>query len=168
MNLRNLAAVLALGTMLVPAAYAGPAIACKWEAIPGSLFEQLDPLRRAAMKADDSPADTKAALAKLAELRAAIKPDDPLSLMKAGFWTVTMHAIGVTPETDGGKLIMKALELRPNDPEYHFFAALASMDKGDRVVFRKHWTRARELAQPGSAVAVNLKVVAEIYPDIGR
>ena len=159
--------IASLTAMLVPPGYAGPPLACKWVAVPGSLFEIMEPLRRIAMEADDSPAAKQAARARLRQLRMAAKPGDPLSWLQAGFWTATMHEIGVAPDTDGPELILKALALRPNDPEYHFFAALAFLGT-DQVRFRKHWDRTRELAKPGSAAARNLEVVAGLYPEISR
>ena len=160
----NLTRSLVLAATLAGALHAGPAIACKWVAVPGSVFETLDPLRNTAMQADDSPAAKTAARARLAKLRAAIKPGDALSLLQAGFWVTTMHDIGVAPDTDGPELILKALELRPNDAEYELFAALAYMHT-DKALFRKHWVRARELAKFGSAAATNIKVVQTLYAD---
>jgi hypothetical protein len=164
MRTTNLTTTLILAGVLAGAVHAGPAIACHWVAVPGSVFETLEPLRQIAMAADDSPASRQAALARVAQLRAAIKPGDAVSLLKAGFWITTLHDIGVARDTDGPALILKALELRPNAPEYQLFAALAFMHS-DKAQFRKHWERARELAQPGSAAATNLKVVAGLYPN---
>ena len=42
-----------------------------------------------------------------------IKPDDPVSLLKAGYWAEVLHAIGVSPDTDGPELMLRALALRP-------------------------------------------------------
>lgn len=117
------------------------------------------------MSADDSLAKTQAALATLTQLRAAMKPGDPLSLLKAGFWAETMHEIGIAPDTDGPELIMNALALRPNDPEYAIFAALAHMQKHP-ALFRKQWDRARALSTSGSAAARNLRTIETIYSGI--
>ena len=144
------------------AAFGGPPIACKWIAVPGSLFESLEPLREGAMQADDSPAQKRAALARLAVLRTAIQPGDALSLVKAGFWAATMHDVGVAPDMDGPQLILRAVSLRPDDPEYHVFAALAHMTT-DPALFRNHWERARVLSGRGSATERNLKVIQNIY-----
>ena len=139
------------------AALAGPPLSCRpWVSTPGSAFEALEPLHRIAMEADDSPAQKEAARKRLADLRAAMRPGDAVSILKAGYWAAVMNAIGVSAETDGPGLIRRAAELRPNDPEYHFFVALAYFDK-DKNLYRKHWTRAQELSKPGSAVARNLK-----------
>jgi hypothetical protein len=150
---------------LAGSALAGPTLAChEWVSTPGSVFETLDPLRKVSMAADDSPANKEAARAKIVQLRADIKPGDPVSLLKAGYWTEVVHQIGVTPDTDGPELMLRALALRPNDAEYEFIAALAFADH-DRARFQKHWDRARELAKPGSAVAKNLELFAKIIAE---
>ena len=46
------------------------------------------------------PAKKEAVRAKLVQLRADIKPGDPVSLLKAGYWAEVLHAIGVSPDTD--------------------------------------------------------------------
>jgi hypothetical protein len=161
----TLARVLTLAAVLTGAVNAGPAIACNWVAVPGSVFESLGPLRDRAMYADDSAAAKVQARARLVELRAAIRPDDPLSLLRAGFWATTMHDIRVAPDTDGPALILKALALRPADPEYQLFAALAHLHS-DKALFRKHWVRAQELAKPGSAADSNIRLIAKLYPDL--
>ena len=149
---------LILSAVLCGSIYGGPALSCRqWVSTPGSTFEAIEPLRRVAMEADDSPALKMAARKKLADLRAGIRHDDPLTLLKAGYWAAVLNAIAVSDETDGPKLIRKAAELRPNDPEYQFFAALAYFETGNKVLYKKHWDRARELSKPGSAVARNLK-----------
>jgi hypothetical protein len=150
------------GAMVAASVWAGPAISCHWTAVPGTTFGELGALRDRAYQADDSAAESTAALAELAKLRAAIKPGDAMSYLRAGFWATTMHDIRVAPDSDGPVLILKALELRPNDPEFEFFAALAYLTK-DKVMFVKHWNRARELAKPGSATAVNIKIVNDLY-----
>ena len=149
---------LILAAALCGSIYGGPALSCRqWVSTPGSTFEAIEPLRSVAMEADDSPAHKIAARKKLADLRAAIRPDDALSLLKAGYWAAVMNAIAVSSETDGPELIRKAVELRPNDPEYHFFAALAYFETGNKALHKKHWDRAKELSKPASAVARNLK-----------
>lgn len=143
---------LAMGTV----ALAGPPLVCHaWVSTPGSVFEALEPLRSTALEADDSAAHKERALAKLAALRAAIKPGDAMSLLKAGYWATAMHLIGVSPATDGPALIGRAVELRSDDAEYHVIAAMANL-AGDKTAYRKHWERAKALAQPGSAAARNL------------
>ncbi len=149
---------LILAAVLCGSIYGGPELICRqWVSTPGSTFEAIEPLRKVAMEADDSPAHKIAARKKLADLRASIRPDDPLTLLKAGYWAAVMNAIAVTDETDGPELIQKAVELKPNDPEYHFFAAMAYFVTGQKALYKKHWDRARELSKPGSAVARNLK-----------
>ena len=65
-----------LTTGLAASALAGPTLAChEWVSTPGSVFEALAPLRLAA-EAAYSPAGKGAALAKLTQLRSAVKPDD--------------------------------------------------------------------------------------------
>jgi hypothetical protein len=160
-----------LATGLAASALAGPTLAChEWVSTPGSVFEALAPLRVAA-EAAYSPAGKGAALAKLTELRGAVKPDDPVSLIKAGYWAEVTHVIGVSPETDGPELMLRALALRPNDAEYEFMAALAYADH-DKATFQKHWDRAQHLAKPGSAAAQNLElfrtILAERQANAGR
>jgi hypothetical protein len=143
---------LALGTV----ALAGPPLVCHaWVSTPGSVFEALEPLRSIALEADDSPANKEKALAKLAALRAAVKPGDAMSLLKAGYWATAMHLIGVSPATDGPELIRQAVELRSDDAEYHVIAAMAYLSS-DKAAYQKHWQRAKALAKPGSAAARNL------------
>ncbi len=154
-----------LTTGLAASALAGPTLAChEWVSTPGSVFETLDPLRKVAMAADDSPANKEAARSKIAQLKASIKPGDPVSLLKAGYWTEVVHSIGVSGDSDGPELMLKALALRPNDAEYEFMAALAYADH-DRASFQRHWDRAQELAKPGSAVAQNLVLFRKIIAD---
>src|ERR1700688_4834425 len=94
-----------LTTGLAVSALAGPTLAChEWVSTPGSVFEALDPLREVAMDAY-KPATKEASLAKLAHLRAAVTKDDPVSLLRAGYWAEVMHVIGVSPDTDGPELI---------------------------------------------------------------
>ncbi|MBZ5675854.1 MAG: hypothetical protein LAP61_16555 [Acidobacteriia bacterium] len=158
-------AVLTIG--LAASALAGPTLAChEWVSTPGSVFETLDQLRRTSMAADDSPANMQAARAKLAQLRADIKPGDPVSLMKAGYWAEVMHAIGISPDSDGPELMLRALALRPNDAEYEFMVALAHFDH-DKATFQKHWNRAQELAKPGSVAAQNLELFRKSLAERG-
>jgi hypothetical protein len=153
-------------TGLAASAVAGPTLAChEWVSTPGSDFETLDPLRQLAMGAYD-PARKEAVRAKLVQLRADIKPGDPVSLMKAGYWAEVLHAIGVSPDTDGPALMLRALALRPDDAEYEFMAALAYFDH-DKATFQKHWGRARQLAKPGSAVAQNLELFRKVLAERG-
>jgi hypothetical protein len=153
-------------TGLAASAVAGPTLAChEWVSTPGSVFETLDPLRQVAMGAYD-PARKEAVRAKLVQLRADIKPGDPVSLMKAGYWAEVLHAIGVSPDTDGPALMLRALALRPDDAEYEFMAALAYFDH-DKATFQKHWGRARQLAKPGSAVAQNLELFRKVLAKRG-
>jgi len=153
-----------LTTGLAASALAGPTLAChEWVSTPGSVFEALEPLRLAA-EAAYSPAGKGAALAKLTQLRSAVKPDDPVSLIKAGYWVEVMHVIGVSPDSDGPELMLRALALRPNDGEYEFMAALAYADH-DKATFQKHWDRAQHLAKPGSAVARNLELFRPILAE---
>jgi hypothetical protein len=122
----------------------------------------LEPLRQTAMFADDSAAQRRSALQKMADLRAAVRPSDALSLLKAGYWIAILHDIGVTDDTGGHDLILQAAQLRPNDPEYQFFAALASFDT-DKEQYQRHWARAVALTKPGSAVSRNLR---EFEPEL--
>jgi hypothetical protein len=158
----NLTRTFALALILAGTIQAGPAIACNWEAVPGSVFSTLGPLRDRAYYADDSPAAAQKALAELAQLRASIQPADALSLLRAGFWAATMHDVRVSQDTDGPALILRAVALKPNDAEYHVFAALAHMST-DKAIFHKHWTRARQLAKPGSAADINIRLIAKQY-----
>ena len=156
-----------LTTGLAASALAGPTLACnRWVSTPGSVFETLDPLREAIYVADDSPAQGQAALARLAELRAAIKPGDPVSLLKAGYWAALLNDVHVANDADGRTMILQALALRPNDAEYEFMAALAFFDH-DKATFQKHWDRARQLAKPGSAVAQNLELFRKVLAERG-
>lgn len=149
-------AVLSLIT-LSTAASAGPTLACHpWISSPGSVFELITPLRDAAMSVANHPAERPAALQKMAVLKSQIRPGNAASLLKAGYWIAILNVLRVTPESDGPELIRQAAELRPDDPEYHFFVALAYFDT-DKEEYRKHWMRARELAKPGTAVSANLK-----------
>jgi len=149
---------------LAASAWAGPTLAChEWVSTPGSVFETLDPLRRVAMDAYH-PDNKGAARATLAQLRADIKPGDPVSLLKAGYWAEVEHQIGAAPDTDGADMILRALAMRPNDAEYEFMAALAFADH-DRATFQKHWDRAQQLAKPGSAVAKNLELFGKIIAE---
>ena len=153
-----------LTTGLAASALAGPTLAChEWVSTPGSVFETLAPLRIAA-EAAYSPAGKGAALAKLAQLRGAMRSDDAVSLIKAGYWTEVMHVIGVSPDTDGPELMLRALALRPNDPDFEFMAALAYADR-DRAMFQRHWDRAQQLAMPGSAAAQNLELFRPILAE---
>jgi len=155
-----------LTTGLAASALAGPTLAChEWVSTPGSVFEALDPLREVAMGAYD-PAKKEAAREKLVQLRADTKPGDPVSLMKAGYWAEVLHSIGVSPDTDGPELMLRALALRPNDAEYEFMVALAHFDH-DKATFQKHWNRAQELAKPGSAAAKNLELFRKILAERG-
>jgi hypothetical protein len=150
-----------LTTGLAASALAGPTLAChEWVSTPGSVFEALEPLRAVAMGAYD-PAKKEAVRAKLVQLRADIKPGDPVSLLKAGYWAAVLSDIRVVPDTDGDDMILRALALRPNDAEYEFMAALAYADH-DKATFQKHWDRAQHLAKPGSAVARNLELFRPI------
>jgi hypothetical protein len=165
MHTKNLIRVLALAMVLAGVANAGPAISCHWVAVPGSVFGVIGSLRDRAMEADDSKAAGERARAQLVQLRAAIKPGDSLSLLRAGFWATTMHDIGITPDTDGPALILQAVALRPEDAEYQLFAALAHL-QSDKATFRKHWELARKLAKPGSTADTNIKVVAKLYANL--
>ena len=168
MSTSNTIRFMILTTGLAASALAGPTLAChEWVSTPGSVFETLDPLRRVSMAADDSAANQEAARAKLAQLRAAIKPGDPVSLLKAGYWAEVIHQIGVAPDTDGPELILRALALRPDDAEYEFIAALAYVDR-DQATYRTHWDRARQLAKPGSATAKNLELFGTIIAERKR
>jgi hypothetical protein len=154
---------LLLGTALAVVTLAGPPLVChKWVSSPGSLFETLEPLRAKVMEADDGPAQKEAALRELAALRAAIRPGDALSYMKAGYWAAALHSIRVSTAVDGPELIEQAVRLRPDDAEYHYIAALAYLSS-DKSQHARHWQRAVELAKPGSAVERNLR---ELTPPV--
>jgi hypothetical protein len=155
-----------LTTGLAASALAGPTLAChEWVSTPGSVFATLEPLREFAMGAYN-PAKKEAVRAKLIQLRADIKPGDPVSLIKAGYWAEVLHATGVSPDTDGPDLMLSALALRPDDAEYEFMAALAHADH-DKATFQQHWDRARQLAKPGSAVAQNLELFRKVLAERG-
>ena len=139
---------------LATLATAGPTLAChEWVSTPGSAFEALTPLRDAAMTLANHPGQFQQA--QVAEMRAQIRPGDPLSYLKAGYWITFLNAIRLIPDTDGPDLVRKAAEMRPNDPEYQFFASLASFDT-DKVQYKKYWARSQALAKPGTATARNL------------
>lgn len=165
MSTNNLIRILTFAALFTGAVQAGPALSCHWKAIPGTAFGELSSLRDRVVYADDSPVQGNAARAELAKLREAIRPGDALSLLRAGFFSASLHEVGAVKDTDGPALILKALELRPNDPEFEFFAALAHLHT-DKAVFAKHWSRARELAKPGSAAAENIRIVEDLYRGI--
>jgi hypothetical protein len=147
----------ALFLLTLPAiAFAGPTLACHaWVSPPGSAFAAVEPLRDAAMYVANHPEKAAEANQKIAELRSAIRTDDAVSLLRAGYWIAILHSIRMTTDTGGQALIQQALALRPDDPEYHFFAALSAFDT-DKAQYQKHWARARALAKAGSAVSRNL------------
>jgi len=74
---------------------------------------------------------------------------------KAGYWIAILNALRITEDADGPELIRRAAEMRPNDPEYQFFTALAYFDT-DKERYREYWNRAQNLAKPGTAVTRNL------------
>lgn len=156
MHLMKKAAPVLLGMALATVTLAGPPLVCHpWVTTPGSLFETLEPMRARVLEADDSPANKAAALKKLDELRAEIRPNDAMSLMKAGYWATALNLIQVSPATDGPDLIERAVALRPDDAEFRVIAAMANL-KGNKAQYQKHWERAKALAKPGSAAARNL------------
>lgn len=135
---------------------AGPTLAChEWVSTPGSVFEALGPLRDAAMFTANHPQQAEAARARIAALRSEIQPSEPLTLLKAGYWIAILNALRMTEDTDGPDLIRRAAQMRPNDPEYQFFTALAYFDT-DKQLYKDYWTRAERLAKPGTAVSRNL------------
>ena len=75
MRTRNIIQILTVAIGLATGMQAGPAIACHWVAVPGTVFASLSELRDRAVQADDSPTQGEAALAELKRLRAAAKPD---------------------------------------------------------------------------------------------
>jgi hypothetical protein len=145
-----------LGLVLVTAAFAGGPLLCHpWVSTPGSLFEALEPLRSKALEADDSPAHKEAALKKLATLRSEIRPNDALSLMRAGYWATAMNHMGISPATDGPELMERAVGLKPEDAEYQAMTAIAYFAT-DKKLYQKHAQLARQLGKPGSAAVRNL------------
>jgi hypothetical protein len=157
--IRSTAPVL-LGIVLATTAFAGGPLLCHpWVSTPGSLFEALEPLRSKALEADDSPAHKEAALKKLATLRSEIRPNDPLSLMRAGYWATAMSHMKISSATDGPELMERAIALRPGDADYHAMTAIAYFAT-DKTLFQKHAQSARQLGKPGSAAVRNLPVVS--------
>lgn len=153
--------------VLAAVALAGPPLACRdWVVTPGSLFETLNPMRLTAFYADDSPAQKEAARKRIVDLKAAIVPGDPVSTIKAGYWTEVMHHIRITEES-GARLIEQAIAMRPADAEYQFIGALAYLGN-DKAKFRAHWNQAKKLAKPGSAAAQNLGVITREFGDYFR
>ncbi|MBV8845822.1 MAG: hypothetical protein JO307_23685 [Bryobacterales bacterium] len=141
---------------LASIAAAGPTLAChEWVSTPGSVFEALEPLRDAAMSTANHPEQATAARMRITELRAQIRPGEPLTLLKAGYWIAILNALRITEDTDGPDLIRRAAEMRADDPEYQFFTALAYFDT-NKQLYRKYWMRAQKLAKPGTAVSKNL------------
>ena len=135
---------------------AGPTLAChEWVSTPGSVFEALEPLRDAAMFTANHPQQAEAARARITALRADIRLDEPRTLVKAGYWIAILNALRITEDTDGPDLIRRAAQMRPNDPEYQFFTALAYFDT-DKQLYKDYWTQAQRLAKPGTAVSSNL------------
>ena len=142
--------------VLASMASAGPTLAChEWVSTPGSAFEALEPLRDAAMFTANHPQQAEAARQRIATLRAEIRTGEPLSLLKAGYWIAILNALRITEDADGPELIRRAAEMRPNDPEYQFFTALAYFDT-DKERYREYWNRTQNLAKPGTAVTRNL------------
>ncbi len=149
-----------LGIALATVALAGGPLLCHpWVSTPGSLFEALEPLRSKALEADDSPTHKQAALQELAALRARIRPGDPLSLMRAGYWATAMNQMKISPATDGPELMERAISLRPGDAEYHAMTAIAYFAT-DKKLYQKHAQLARQLGKPGSAAIRNLPAVS--------
>lgn len=145
-----------LGMALATVALAGGPLLCHpWVSTPGSIFEALEPLRSVAKEADDSPSHKEAALKKLATLRAEIRPGDAMSLLRAGYWATALQRMGISPATDGPALIARAVNLKPDDAEYHVIAAIAYLNS-DKSLYQKHARLARQLAKPGSAAVRNL------------
>src|SRR5262249_38864326 len=103
--LRIVVPIIALATAVV----AGPTLAChEWVSTPGSAFETLQPLRDQAMSVANHPNERPAAIKQIATLRAAIHPDDPKSMLKAGYWIAILNSLEIAPDTDGPSLIRRA------------------------------------------------------------
>ena len=142
---------------LASAGLAGPTLAChEWISTPGSAFAALETLRDAAMYTANHASEAGAARARIAVLRSEMRPDDPLTYLKAGYWITTLNSLGITQDADGPALVQQAAEMRPSDPEYQFFAALAWFDT-DKARYRTYWSRAQHLAKPDTAVSRNLQ-----------
>ncbi len=88
-----------LTTGLAASALAGPTLAChEWVSTLKSVLGRFEPLRgsgdgcatswRPSPQGPSSPA-------------VAVKPGDPVSLLKAGYWAEVLHSMGVSPDTDG-------------------------------------------------------------------
>jgi hypothetical protein len=167
MHTRKLTKWMVATAALGVVALAGPPLACRdWVVTPGSLFETLNPMRLTAMAADDSPAQKQAAVKRITDLKAAIVPGDPVSIMKAGYWTEVMHDIKITDQS-GEQLIEQAIAMRPADADYQVIGALTYLGR-DKSKFRAHWTQAKKLAKPGSAAAQNLGVITREYGESYR
>jgi hypothetical protein len=78
-----------------------------------------------------------------------------LAIFDAGFFAETLRQTNMDPGLDGYALLVKAAELRPNDPEIQFALAVASVSP-QRAEHREHLTRARAAAKTNSLLASNL------------
>jgi hypothetical protein len=157
--------MIALATVFAATSLAGPAIACKWTAVKGTVFEKLAELREEAMRADDS-ADAKwKAVERTKQLQVEAMGGDAFALLRAGFWTTTMREVKVINDVSGPDMLAKAAALKPNEAEYQFFAALGYIHH-DKARFTQYWKKAQALAKPGSATEKNMKIVAGLYPDL--
>src|SRR5262245_16989770 len=94
--------------------------------------------------------------------QSASKKPDPLRMFDAGFFVESwkqayVDGRGVKPvDYDGYPLVKKAIELRGNDPEMEFAAALITSIRSDKAVSRAHLQKAIAGAPEGSLLARNI------------
>jgi hypothetical protein len=78
-----------------------------------------------------------------------------LALFDLGFYSETLKQTGIDPTLDGYALLVKAAELRGNDPEIQFALAVASI-RSNPAQQAGHLAKAREAAAQNPALATNL------------
>ncbi len=98
---------------------------------------------------------------KQAAFQSANKKPDPLRMFDAGFfvesWKQAQADGGKKPvDFDGYALVKRAIELRGNDPEMEFAAALITSIRSDKAAHRAHLQKAIAGAKEGSLLARNI------------
>jgi len=103
--------------------------------------------------------DKELAFALLQKLRersaAALANDRVLALFDLGFYAETLRQTDIDPVLSGYDLLLKARELRGNDPEIEFALALASV-RPKRDEQSEHLAKAKAAAKDNSLLAANL------------
>ena len=103
--------------------------------------------------------DKELAFALLQKLRerstAAAATDRALALFDLGFYAETLRQTDIDPALSGYDLLLKARELRNNDPEIEFALALASA-RPKRDEQSQHLAKAKAAAKENSLLATNL------------